>query len=162
MKTKTLALLCAFAAVAVVLIGCNGKEKPYSIYQIEAYFPGGATIEAKPEAERTEQEKQDLLAMRAVLIYLIQNQYVKTIIYNQPIVFEGADEAYNDEQGERYYEGKKDALDQVDFAAIIEEAKDEPESELTGSGSFTFTYAMKKGSTASPMAGCSVSYGIIY
>ncbi len=162
MKKKLLALLCAFAAVAMVSTGCNPDKKPYSIYQIEAYFPQGATIEAKPESGRTAQEKQDLLAMTTVLHYLINNQYIKTMMYNQPLVLEGADEAYNDQQGTLYYQAKKAALDQVDFTQLLADEKAKPGSELTGTGSFTFNYSMKKGSVASTMQGCSNSYVVNY
>ncbi len=131
-------------------------------YELEFYFPEGATIEAKPESERTNQEKQDLIAMMVVLHYLIDNQYIKNRSHNQPVFFEGDDGSNRDPQAIQYYEAKKAALDNVDFAKLLSDEKAKEDSELTGSGSFTFIYSMRKGLDRTDMPDCKHSYTVNY
>lgn len=162
MKKTICAVLFAALASVAVFSGCSSDDKYYSLYQIEAYFPEAALIEEIPAAERTEQEEQDLIAMSVMVEYLINNLYVRTNAYNSPIYYEGKDEEFNDEQAIRFYEGKKASLEQQDLDEVMQKEKAKEGTDLTGSGSFSFTYRMRKGTVASFIPGTSTAFTVNY
>lgn len=162
MKKTICAVLFAALASVAVFSGCSSDDKYYSLYQIEAYFPEAALIEEIPADQRSEQDKQDLIAMSVMVEYLINNLYVRTNTYNGAIYYEGKDEEFNDEQAIRFYEGKTASLEAENLDEVMQREKAKEGTELTGSGSFSFTYRMRKGTAASLMPGTSSSFTVNY
>lgn len=146
MKKKMLTLLASALTAVLVFTGCS-DDKSYSYYQIGARFPDGEFIEKIPVADRTEQQKQDLKAMEGLIKWLGTNMYLRNGVWADPLIIEGEDETVNDNEATKFFEAKYNALKDENLDEVMEKIiADNPEYEITGSGTFTMQYVITKGS----------------
>lgn len=161
--TLLTAIVCLFA-----FTGCK-EDKPYSIYQIGTSFSGidisltPEEIEALPTIE-----KEKLAVANSLASWLINSRFIMNGTLGNPIVIEGSNEEYNDEQAIRLYNNNVVLLNDKDLKQVIIDAqkKVKPDGKreltLTIPGTITFNYMMWKGSAVSLMTECQESYTVSY
>lgn len=158
MKKKFFAALAAVVIGSGLFTGCE-KERPYCWYEIGASFYNLPDVSSLEEAATLPAESRDLyFVANEVASWLINNSYIRTATSGAgPLVIEGDNIAYNDQQALNYYQDAVNRLDQANIDQAIVDAQQGSTDRLTitTSGTVTFTYAITR--TTELPAGTSTS-----
>lgn len=166
MKKKFFAALAAVVIGTGLFTGCE-KDKPYSWYQIGATFYNLPNANSLEEAETLPAESRDLyFVANEIASWLINNSYIRTTTSGAgPLIIEGEDLTYNDQQALNYYQNCVSRLDQADLDQVIideQQSTDLGHLTLTTSGTVTFSYALTRTSTLPDGTSTSKTYTVHY
>ncbi|MCH5306308.1 MAG: hypothetical protein J1E79_07490 [Rikenella sp.] len=162
--------LLASAAVmagATLLTGCK-KEKSFSSYEIAVTFSGlpkneNGTDFTSEEIEKLPAEQRDLYHVADYLVkWMINNVYVRTYGLGNPLIIEGEDLAYNDQQAYKLFTNEVQRLDAANLDKVIADAQQSGGLELTTSGSVSFSYLLTRTSTLPDGTQLSKRYTVNY
>lgn len=165
MKKKFFAALAAVVIGSGLFTGCE-KERPFCWYEVGASFYNLPDVSSLEEAETLPAEQRDMyFVANEVATLLLNNSLIRTANSGVgPLVIEGEDITYNDQQALNYYEGCVTRLDEVDLDKAIEEAQQGGTDRLTitTSGTVSFSYALTRTSTLPEGTSTSKMYTVHY